>query len=372
MEQSIYIDFVKKYFPDLVVASVNKLNDSSRPLSYTYRRFLTPSYSVDGRWASVTGKYTRVAADIVAVNSPLPLIKRDSVESASGTLPKLGVKMTLNEQQMQDLDALIALSAQNGGRNLNQALQILFEDTPKVIEAVYERLEMEFLQGLSSGAALADAGNKGVATRINYGFKAENQFLAKTAVWEGNPQTAKPFDDIKQIIDKAEEDGNVVVRVFADDNWIDAACASEQVRAYSAFAVSNGSIANVATIPVLDREQLAQALSRKYNIELVRVNRSIRTEIDGVQTSIKPWKKGSATFVCDDVVGDLVWANCAESNHRAENVTYQTVDDFILLSKYHHNDPIEEATASQARVVPVISNVDRIYTLDSTTVAEGE
>ena len=368
MEKSIYFDYVNQYFPSLVTASVEKLNDSNRPLTYMFRQYLTPRFSIDGRWAAVSGLYTRVAADIVATNSPLPLIKRDSVQSANGFLPKIGVKMSLNEQQMQNLDALIALSAQNNGQNLNQMLQLLFEDTPKVVEAVYERLEAIFLEGLSSGVAIADTNNVGQATRVNYGFKAANQFAASGVVWKGNESTAKPFDDIRRVADKAEKDGNSIIRCFADDEWIDAACASEQARAYYAFSVNSTTVANVANVPILDREQLATALQRKYNIQLVRVNRSVRTERDGVQTSTKPWKKGSATFVCDDNVGDLVWANCAEANHRAENVVYTTADDYILVSKYHKTDPIEETTASQARVVPVISNIDRIYTLDSTQV----
>jgi len=51
-------------------------------------------------------------------------------------------------------------------------------------------------------------------------------------------------------------------------------------------------------------------------------------------------------------------------------VTYQMADDFILASRYSTNDPLQEITASQAMVVPIINNVDRIYTLD-TTVTKG-
>lgn len=363
MEKSLYFQYVQKYFPQLVLAIVNKLNDSNRPLTYLFRNLLRTRYSVDGRWATITGNYTRVAADVVAMDSPLPLIKRDSLEQASGFIPKMGLKLFLNEKQMSDIEAMLA-----NGTPVTQVINVIFEDTPKVIEAIYERIEYMFLLGLSTGAALAtDAeGNRAVGTRLNFGFKTENTFGVKT-LWANNASTATPFDDIKKVMDKAEEDGNTIIRVFADDKWIDDACASEQVRNYYAFAL-NSTVANAANVPILDRDQLAAVLMRKYGIGITRVNRSIRTEKNGVQTSKKPWKSGSATFVCDEQVGDLVWTNLAEMSHPVAGVSYETADDYILVSKYRDNDPLREYTSSQARVVPVISNVDRIYTLDSTTV----
>lgn len=362
MEKSLYFEYVQKYFPQLVLAIIEKLNDSNRPLTYLFRTLLRERYSVDGRWATITGNYTRVAADVVSMDSPLPLIKRDSLEAASGFIPKLGLKLFLNEKQMSDIEAMLA-----SGTPVAQVIQVIFEDTPKVVEAIYERIEYMFLLGLSTGAALAtdSEGNRGVATRLKFGFKTDHTFGVKS-LWS-DAANCKPFDDIKRVADKAEEDGNTLIRVFADDTWIDAACASQQVRNYFAFSV-NSVVSEAAIIPILDRDQLSAVLQRKYGIELVRVNRSVRTEKNGVQTAVKPWKSGSATFVCDEQVGDLVWTNLAEVTHPVDGVTYQRAANYILVSKYRDNDPIREYTSSQARVIPVIANVDRIYTLDSKTV----
>lgn len=363
MEKSMYFEYVDKYFPQLVLSIVEKLNDSNRPLSYLYRQLLNKQFSVDGRWSSVTGKYTRVAADVVSMDSPLPLAKRDALEVQNGFIPKMGIKLALNEKQMSDIDAMLAQ-----GTPIAQVINVIFEDTPKVIEAIYERIEDAFLRGLSSGVALATEadGNNSVGTRVTYGFKTENQFGVKV-LWDGNASTCKPFDDIKKVMDKADADGNTIINVYADDKWIDNACASEQVRTYYAFAVTGTTVAASSNIPLLDRTQLANVLERKYGITLNRVNRSVRTEKNGVQKTVKPWKSGSATFTCSETVGDLVYTNLAESTRPVGGVNYQTADDFILVSKYRENDPIREFTASQARVVPVISNVDAIYTLDSTS-----
>ena len=45
-------------------------------------------------------------------------------------------------------------------------------------------------------------------------------------------------------------------------------------------------------------------------------------------------------------------------------VVYSTVDEYKLISKYSKNDPLQEFTSGQALVLPVIENVDQIYSLD--------
>ncbi|ROS80095.1 hypothetical protein EEL34_15175, partial [Muribaculaceae bacterium Isolate-039 (Harlan)] len=69
-------------------------------------------------------------------------------------------------------------------------------------------------------------------------------------------------------------------------------------------------------------------------------------------------------------LGSLVWTNVAEVNRRVDGVVYQVADEYILAKKYSKTDPLREFTASEAMVVPVLNNVDRIYTLDSQTVQE--
>ena len=51
-------------------------------------------------------------------------------------------------------------------------------------------------------------------------------------------------------------------------------------------------------------------------------------------------------------------------------VEYAKVDDYILISKYSKNDPLQEFTSSQALVLPVIENVDEIYVLDTQEAVE--
>lgn len=363
MEKSLYFEYVQKYFPQLVLSIVEKLNEKNQnTLSYLFKQLLTPQYSVDGRWASLIGQYTRVAADVVAMDSPLPLKTRDSLEQASGELPKLGMELFLNEKQMSDIDTMIAQ-----GMEISMIIQKIFEDTPRVIEGIWERLELMFLQALSTGIALVDEDdNTGTGVRIDYGYFDANKF-GVSVVWEGNPSSSTPIDDVKKVIKKAKNDGYTITKVYVDDEYITNFNTSEQVR--QQFAFLQGFVGD--KIPVLSDEQAQRVFRSVFGFPFEKVDRTVRTEKNGVQTAQTPWKKGTAVFVTSDKVGSLVWTRLAEMNHPVSGVAYQTADNYILVSKYRLNRPaLREFTTSQARVVVVIDNVDRIYTLDTKT-AQG-
>lgn len=362
MEQSLYFDYIQKYFPKLVLGVSEKLNNKEEAaLSYLHKELLGTDYSVDGRWETLTGNYTRVSADVVAMDSSLPLKKRDALGRASGDLPKLGMELYLNEKQMAEIDSMI-------GQGMTESLiaSKILADTPRVITGIFERLEDMFLRGLSTGSAVADANNVGTGVRLNYGYLPSNQF-GVNVLW-GDPTTAKPLDDIQRVVNKARGAGQTFVRGYTDQATVDRFLASTQIREQFSFSVGIP-VVNIANIPVPSMEQGNAILRSKFGFELVVINRSIITEIDGAQTVGTPWKEGTIVFTVDSRVGSLVWTNLAEKNHPVAGVTYQDADQYILVSKYRVNRPsLREYTTSQARVVPVISNVDRIYTLDTLTV----
>lgn len=360
MEQSLFFQYVQKYFPQLVISIVEKLNDKAQnTLPYLYKDLLGVEFSVDGRWESIYGEYNRVAADVVAMDSPLPLKKRDSAARANGNLPKLGMELFLNEKQMSDIDAMIAQ-----GIDMKTIVQKIFEDTPRVISGIYERLEYMFLEGLSTGLTLADTDNVGTGVRVDYGYLDSHKFGVPTE-WAGNVAKATAISDIDRVIAKATEDGNRIVKAYADRYWFDEFAKNQQAREQYAFI--QGFVGQ--NIPNLTKEQVSATFQNKYGFSVELVDRAIKTEKNGKQTVNRPWAEGTIVFVCDTQVGSLVWTRPAEMNHPVAGVSYQTADNYILVSKYRENRPaLREYTTSQARVLPVISNPDRIYTLNIKTV----
>jgi len=363
MEKSLYSEYTDKFFPALVTSVVEKLNEQRRTsLPYLYRDLLETVFSADGRWSSILAEYTRVAADVIALDSELPVKSRDVIETAQGEIPKIGLKLYLTEKQMKDIDSMIAQNMP-----MEQIVRSMFADLQRVIEAVYERIEDIFLSELSSGVGVSER-NNGTGVRIDMNFLKENQFGVNKK-WAESLTESTPLDDIQKVFDKAMEDNNNITDIYADDNWLRGFYMSQQVRGQYAFnmgvATPNGS-----NYPILDFDKANQVLQTKYGVTLHRVARKIKTEINGKKQNHNPWKKGSATFVCDPIVGNLIWTTCAELTRPVAGVTYQSADEYILASRYSTNDPLREFTSSQAMVVPVLNNVDRIYTLDSTETQE--
>lgn len=358
MEQSLFIQWVNKFFPGITLRVVETLNDTKNPLTYLHRRMLRKDFSVNGKWESVTTANTMVMADVVAMDSSLPLKKRDAISKANGDITKMGMELKLNEKQLTELDALVAQNATDA-----QILAKLFADTPKVIGGVYERLEAMFLEGLSTGLTLVeDTENVGTGIRLDYGFLTANKF-GVTTLWSNT--AAKPFDDIELVLEKARVDGNVITRALIERVAFNNLAKTTQAK--ELFAFNSGFVGS--NIPVPSLNQVNSFTSDRYGFVFEIVDRSVKYEKNGTQTAVKPFATGAVTFVCDDVIGSLTWARLAEMNHPVENVSYSTVDDYILVSKFRQNKPsLSEYTSSQARVVPVINNVDRIYLLDSTTV----
>lgn len=329
-------------------------------MPYLFKELLEPQFSADGRWASILAEYTRVAADVVALDSELPVKSRDAIETASGNIPKMGMKLYLTEKQMKDVDSMIAQNMP-----LQRIVDAIFADSPRVIDGVWERIEDMFLSELSTGIGLSTR-NNGTGVRINMNFYDANKFLVSES-WSSKEST--PLDDIQKIVDKSIDDQNVITDVYLDDTALNLLYRNGQTRAQFAF---NQGIATDGSsiIPVLDLDKIQQIFLTKWNIRVHRVARKIKTEINGVKQNHSPWQKGAMTFVCDDVLGSLVYTNVAEATRPVADVNYQTVDEYILVSKYSTNDPLREFTTSQAMVIPILNNVDRIYTLDTQTVQE--
>ncbi len=362
MEKSLFIEWVKKYLKGITIQVTNKLNDTQRPLVYLHKQMLQPDFSVSGKWESINVAGSMVMADVVAMDSSLPLKKRDSISKASGDIPKMGMELKLNERQLTDLDTLVAQ-----GGTTEQILAKLFEDTPKVIGGIYERNEAMFLEGLSTGVTLVeDDDTVGTGVRVDYGYLNANKF-GVSILWN-DADNAKPFNDIDKVINKASTDGNTPTVVLLDKSTFRNIAATKQARQLFAFH-SNIPVVETGSIPSPSLNQLNSYTSDQYGFEFKIIDRAVRKEKNGKQTTVKPWSEGKVIFLPSAQIGKLVYARLAEQNHPVDGVTYQTVENYILVSKYRQNKPsLSEYTSSQSRVVPVINNVDSIYQLDSKTV----
>ncbi|MDR1416323.1 MAG: major capsid protein [Prevotellaceae bacterium] len=364
MESSLYAQIVDKYLKGVVVKTIETLNgkNSGQDLTYMFKAMLRKEYSTSGKWDAISMLNTRVSADYVAMDSSLPLKRRPSMGKASGDIVKSGMELWLNEKQLSDIDAMIAQKMSD----LEISAKLL-QDTATVITGIFELMEKTFLEGLSTGvAAVDDTENVGTSVRLDYRYFDANKF-GVSAAW--SDVAAKPLDDIRQALQKAKADGNKVAHVYMDDVTFDSFAKTTQVKEFFAFSIG---FLNSAIVPVPSLEKVNAALKAdsRYKFQITIVDRKIINEKNGVRTVVTPWSEGKVILTATPQVGVLMWARLAEQNHPVAGVSYQTADDYILVSKYRENKPsLSEHTTSQARVVPVICNVEQIYQIDAKLVS---
>lgn len=131
-------------------------------------------------------------------------------------------------------------------------------------------------------------------------------------------------------------------------------------------AAYNGMIFTDETkLPVPTVSRFNEAFADDNNgVQFKVIDRSVVIEENGAKKSKKPWNADRLVYICNDVVGTLVYGRLAEQTNPVANVDYQTIDTYKLISKYSEVNPLREITSSQAFVCPIIEDVDQIYVLD--------
>ena len=149
MQESLFKELVDKYLGSVVGKVVETENGATTPPTLLHKTMLTNEYSPDLNWGASTLNNSVVAADVVSLDSSLPLKSRATLRVATGKLPKLGLKYRKSESEISDLNVMMAR-----GTNEATIASKLLDDTVRAIKAIDVRNEIMFLQGLSSGVVL--------------------------------------------------------------------------------------------------------------------------------------------------------------------------------------------------------------------------
>lgn len=356
MNQTLFIEFVRKWFGALASRFTETINGKKTGPTYLFKDMLKKVYSADLKWNSLSVESSIVAADVVAMDSPLPLKRRDVIKKADGDLPKIGMKLAKGEKLISDINIMRARGATEA-----QIVAKIFEDSPKCQSGVYERLEYCFLQALSTGITLVpDLDNVGTGIRVNYGYLDKNKFGA-VIKWGENGYA--PLSDVTRVVAAASDEGDSISIVMLTKKSFNLMRNSDEGKQLSANF--RGLVITDGKYPVPTPSQFNEAIKDEYGFEFRIVDRTIRIEKNGKPKPVKPFDENILVFLTTDQVGTLTYGTLAEETNPVAGVVYQKVDDYILLSKYSKNDPLREFTSSQALVLPVIENVEQIYLLNT-------
>lgn len=356
MEQSLFYTYVAKFFPKLqrLIETVN--GKRNKNLTYLHKgdnSMLRMEYSPDNKWESTSVNTTYVAADFVAVDSELPIKSRDSIASSNGKIPKIGMSKILKES---DINNINVMEAQGG--NAQKIAAKLADDAVACSVGLDERNEYNFLFALSNGyVAIKDEDNPDALMRLKFNYLASHTFGATT-------KDQISIEDIKRVISKADADGNSIIQICiaksAYDKLRQTKEAKELVANYKGQTFTPDTVLPTPTATVFN-----EAFADDNNgITFKVIDRSVIFEKNGKKVSVKPWNANRLIFICNEIVGTLVYGRLAEQTNPVKNVDYQQVDTYKLISKYSLVNPLREVTAGQAFVVPIIEDVDQIYVYD--------
>lgn len=366
MNESLFIEFVRRIWPKLSLYVKEKINDTNKTLTYLHKTMLTKVYSPDQKWEGTSANTTYIAADMVAMDSPLSPKKRDSIARSNGELPKIGIKKNLKESQINAINIMrahLSNASTDAAKKsvLNRIITRMLDDGTACSIGIDERNEANFLTGLSDGIIIVegdDDKNTGIGLRVDYGYLPEHSFGVVTT-------GAVTGDDIERVISKANDDGNsisvIMLALSTYNKMRQSQWAKELAANYQGQTFNNDTKLPVPTSTLFD-----EAFSDQYNgISFLKIDRSVTYEKNGRRVSYKPWNANKLIFLPSaDNVGSFVWGTLAEATNPVNGVEYTTVDEYKLISRYSKTDPLREFTSGQAICLPVIENVDQIYSLD--------
>ena len=356
MNSSLFLQYILQFFP-ILKTLIEKIN-GKRNVDLTYLHkdpsILRRVYSIDNKWETDTVDTSFVAADYVAVDSPVPLKSRDKISTSSGKLPKLGMRKYLKES---DILKLRLMEAQGG--QVAEIRRRLAQDPVACSVGIDERNEYALLYGLSNGyVAIKDEENPKELLRIKYQYLDDNK-LGVADVKEG-----LTVDDLKKCIDRASSDGNTITKFWIAKTTFDALKKTDSAK--ELVATYNGQTYDSATkLPTPTSTRFQEAFQDETGVTFRIIDRTVLLEQDGKKKPVKPWNKNMVIGVCSETIGALVYGQVAEATNPVPNVTYQQVD-YKLISRFSETNPLSETTAVQAYCLPVIEDVDSIYQIDVT------
>lgn len=354
MNPTLFPEYAERFMPSIQKLT-EKINGGRKQLTYLSKgenSILRTEFSPDNKYEISTVSTKYIAADFVAADSPLPLKSRGTLSTASGRLPKLGMKRMLRES-----DLTTVLEIQSKGTKQQEVMKRLTADPVACSTGIDEKIEYALLFGLSNGyVALADDSKPGELLRINYGYLPENTFSA-----EEKGQIS--LEDIRRMIEKAISDGNSITRIYIARKAYNALRATRAAR--ELVAIGSGQVVmEDAVLPVPRVSAFNEAFRDEFGAEIVVVDRSVVVEKNGQPVKVIPWNPSRVIGTCTDQVGALVYGQLAEEKFPVEGVTYQLVDKYKLIAKYSSTDPLTEMTTGQALAAPIIENADQIYIYD--------
>ena len=311
----------------------------------------------------------KIAADLVARGASISKKTREAIARIQGDIPKVAIKRTKDENELNDYDIMVAMTSANP--NLRALVEAWAEDTKYCWDGVAARLEWIALQSISLGkVTLTNENNNSVITEYDVDYFAADDdnerkvgFQTGSASW--NTAAAKPFSkDFRAIVKAAKAKGISLKYAFMNVDTFAAMVQTEEVVKLCASFAANA--LGVAQTPSLEQVNAAmKGLAYLRGLQVVIIDQDITIEKDnGERITGNPFADNVVMFSESKVLGSTYWKKPADMNLKG-SVAIKAMNGHTCVKKYSTEEPIEEVTVGIANAFPAWLSSGRSYLMDT-------
>ena len=310
----------------------------------------------------------KIAADLVARGATVDKKTREAIARIQGDIPKIAVKRTKNEDELNEYDIMVAMSSDNP--DVRRLVEAWAEDTNFCWTAVAARLEWIALQSISLGKiTLTNANNTSVLTEYDVDYLIPDEqkvgFQTGSASW-ATSASARPFTkDFKAIVKAAKKKGISLKYAFMSLDTFATLTETEEAQKTCASFTANA--LGIAQTPSLEQVNTAlRGLSYLRGLQIVVIDQDITIELgDGSRPfSGNPFTENVVMFSESKVLGNTYWKRPADLNVKG-SVAIKALNGHTLIKKFANEEPLEEVTMGIANAFPAWHTSSRSWLMST-------
>ena len=296
----------------------------------------------------------KIAGDLVARGSSINKKTREAIARIQGDIPKIAIKRTKDENELNEYDIMVAMTSQNP--DLRALIEAWAEDTKYCWDGVAARLEWMALQTISLGKiTLANDNNSSVLTEYDVDYQMESDhkvgFQTGSASW-ATSASAKPISkDFKEIVKAAKAKGISLKFAFMNlDTFATFAETKEVIELCASFAAN---ALNIAQTPSLEQvNSVMRTVPYLRGLQIVLIDQDITIELpNGTRKTGNPFVDNVVLFSETKVLGATYWKRPADMGLKG-SAAIKVMNGHTCIKKYSTEEPIEEVTMGLANAFP--------------------
>ena len=332
-----------------------------------YRNYLDwDSKGVSLDFEELRGKHNlTIAAATIGDNSKEPVLGSYGVETMRERVLNQAVTLPMTVQDYRKITMLLDSKTISDQQKNAQLIDLMWGDVQRVVNGVEAKLDLIFLSALSSeGKFTFDEKNNpegGVRGEINYQQPAGNIASSKTAWADANVATVDCFEDIQAILDAADSK-SVLGKILCSPSRISYMCRTKKMK-----QMIHGSDKSSQIVQLKDINDYMTANGLPT---FVPIRRQMKIQNGSQLTAVTPWNDANMVFVPDGKLGVVKSAlsNCELKPE--SDVAYSNYGN-IVVSKWYVGETkganYGEFTKAEVLALPVITEIENIYTLKTYT-----